>query len=85
MLNSFTNRSKVEEQRREIHAFKEGNWPEDHGQLKRSWGLINGIVGGVPWASIVALIPRQFLPGLVVDLASILLQNGHDWATIEPR
>ena len=30
MLNSFTNRSKVEEQKREIHAFKEGNRPEDH-------------------------------------------------------
>ena len=39
----------------------------------------------VPWSSIVALIPRQFLPDLVVDLASISLQNGHDWATIGPR
>ena len=42
-------------------------------------------MGAVPWASIVALILRQFLPNLVVDLASILLQNGHNWATIGPR
>ena len=35
-LIAFTNRSKVEEQRREIHAFKEGNWSEDHGSLERS-------------------------------------------------
>ena len=30
-LISFTNRLKVQEQRREIHAFKEENWPEDRG------------------------------------------------------
>ena len=62
-----------------------GNWPEDRGQLKRSWGLINGVVGAVPWALIVALIPRHFLPDLVVDLASISIQMTHDWATIRPR
>ena len=57
-LNSFTNRSKVEEQRREIHAFKKENWPEDRGQLKRSWRLIHGFVGAVPWGEVVASIPR---------------------------
>ena len=33
-LNFFTSRSKVEEQERGIHAFKEANWSEDRGQLK---------------------------------------------------
>ena len=47
LLNSFTNRSKVLQQKREIHAFKEGNWPEDHGQLTRSWGRNQGVVGAV--------------------------------------
>ena len=41
------NRSKVEEQRRKIHAFKEGNWPEDRGQLMRSWGRFSSVVEAV--------------------------------------
>ena len=40
-------RSKVEEQRREIHAFKEGNWPDDHGQLTRSLGRFSRVVESV--------------------------------------
>ena len=43
-----------------IHGFLKGNWPEDRGQLKRSWGLINGVVGEVPWGDVVASIPLQF-------------------------
>ena len=79
------NRSKVKNKEGRLHAFLREIWPEDGGRLTRSWGLINGVVGSVPWASIVAVIPRQFLLDLVVDLASISLQNGHDWAMIGPR
>ena len=73
----------------EIHAFKVGNWPEDRGQLKRSWGLIHGFVGAIPWAWVVASIPRR----IGLSLASILLQrlprfsprSRHDRTTIGPR
>ena len=42
MLNSFMNRSKVEEQRRQIHAFKVEFLARFLGRLMRSWRWIDG-------------------------------------------
>ena len=58
LLNFFTSRSKVEEQRRGVHAFKEGNWPKDHGSLERSWRRFARGVGAVPLSEDAASIPR---------------------------
>ena len=85
MHNSFTNRSKVEEQRREIHAFKEENWPEIV--------AIELVVGVIPLGGFEA-------PELAVNFALNLLQKAprsrlivvtikrrsvHDREVIEPR
>ena len=70
-FNFFTSRSKVEEQRREIHAFKEGNWARNRGHWKRSWALFEGVVGAVPWGKDAASIPQLFWPNSAVDLAPI--------------
>ena len=84
-LNSFTNRSKVEEQRREIHAFKEGNWPEDRGSLERSRRRFARVVGAVPLGEDAASIPRRFWPDLTVKQPEILPRSRRDRATIVRR
>ena len=38
----------------ELHGFLRETWPKDRGQLKRSWWLIHGFVGAVPWGDVVA-------------------------------
>ena len=53
------NRSKVENKEGDYIGFKEENWPKDRGQLKRSWRLIHGFVGAVPWGDVVASIPQS--------------------------
>ena len=50
-----------------IHGFLKGKLAQNRGQLRRSWRRFAGVVGAVPWALIVASIPRQFSPNLVVD------------------
>ena len=54
-LIPFTNRSKVEEQRREIHAFKEENWPDFVGHwsgrgggFAESWERFLGATSRLP-------------------------------------
>ena len=59
-LNSFTNGSKVQEQKREIHTLKEGNWSEDRGSLERSWRRFARVVGAVPLGEDASSIPRRF-------------------------
>ena len=78
LLSSFTNRSKVEEERMKIHAFKEGNWPEDRGQLMRSWGRNSCVVEAVSLGKDVA-------SGLAKNFALTFLQMASISATIRPR
>ena len=96
LVNSFTNRSRVEEQKREIHAFKEGNWAQNCGHWKRSWALFEGVVGAVPWGEDAASIPQQdwlqFRFNTSPDRGTIELwsrrkevQSWHDRALIAPR
>ena len=88
-LKSFTNWSKVEEQIREIHAFKEGNWPEDRGRFLRSWGwnwcVIEavsierncGFKSPVNWLEFCLKKPT-IGPRSRLDRATIEPRSGHD-------
>ena len=84
-LNSFTNRSKVEEQKRRIHAFKGkirldvmGHWSGCGGVLHGSWKRFH-----------LARMRLQFCHEFDLNFASkrgpIVARSGHDWATIRPR
>ena len=75
LLNSFTNRSKVENKEGRIHRFYRENWPEDRGQLKRLWERFCGVVGAIPSCGSVTSILRQFL-------LQFRLQKCYDRATI---
>ena len=48
LLNSFKNRSKVEEQRRENTCFLKRIFARIRGSLERSWRRFAGVVGAVP-------------------------------------
>ena len=66
------------ENRGEIHGFLKGESAQIRGQYRRSWVLINGILGAVPWGDVVASIPLQFGGEFGFNFASI-------GATIAPR
>ena len=89
LLNSFTNRSIIEERERGIHAFKEGNWSEDRGSLEWSWRWFARVVGAVPIGEDTASILRRFWPDFTVKkppiFATIAPWSGHDRAAIGPR
>ena len=50
-------------------GFLRGNWPKNRGFLKWLWRWFDGVEGAIPWAQIVASIPRR----ISGELASILL------------
>ena len=77
-IDFFTNRSKVKEQGREIHAFKEENWPEDHGRLMRSWGR--------NWCAVEAVsIERHCGFKSPVNQLEFCLKKTHDQGAIVAR
>ena len=75
--------------KKEIHAFKEGNWSEDRGSLERSWRRFARVVGAVPLGEDAASIPRRFWPDFTVKkppvFATIAPRSGHGCAAIGPR
>ena len=51
----------------------------------RSWGRIEGIVGAIPLALIMASIPRRISIDFASKEATIALDRGHNQAAIRPR
>ena len=84
-LNSFTNRSKVEEQRREIHAFKEGNWPEFVGHWSGRGGDLQGSWERFHLARAWLQFRGDFWTDLAVHQSQIGFKFGNDCTTIGPR
>ena len=70
-------------------AFKKGNWPEDHGQLTRSWGRFSSVVEAVSIAWLCGFKSAgkelEFRFKKATNFGTIGPRSGRDWATIGPR